>query len=322
MRFPLPTALAHDLYTPVLCLVLQGAKQVMLDGQVHAIGSGQGLVVNIEVPVLSRIVEASRDRPYLALALDLDLALLDELADELASYQQQPPSLTLPSVNTAIARSACDEAIQARRTECAALDRHAAKRRLAMTDQDVRLVSPPSPVPRQAGPVLALGPTQQRLLDCMRRLVDLTGQREAEAILKPGIVRELHYLLLSGPFGSHLRSVARPESHLRRIARATSILRQRFDEPLAIQLLADAAGMSASSFHQHFKAVTSYSPRQFQKQLRLMEARRLMQSEGATARHAAFTVGYESAQQFTREYARQFGAPPRRSVRPQAGRST
>ena len=260
MRFPAPTTLAHEIYTPVLCLVLQGAKEVAIDGKAHAIGSGQGLVVSIEVPVLSRVVEASRNRPYLAIAVDLDMGLLDELTGEIASS--------------------------------------------------------PSPfAPAPVGALLALGPTQEQLLDCMKRLIDLTGRLEAEKVLGPGVVRELHYLLLSGPLGNALRPMARPDSHLRRIARATSLLRRRFHEPLAVQVLADAAGMSTSSFHQHFKAITSFSPRQFQKQLRLMEARRLMQSEGATARRAAFAVGYESAQQFTREYAYRFGATPRRSVR-------
>ena len=267
VRFSAPTSFAHEIYTPVLCLVLQGAKEIVADGRAHAIASGHGLVVSIEVPVLSRVVEASHNRPYLAIAVDLDMALLDELAGEVASSP-----------------------------------------------------SPPAPAPR--GAVLALGPTQERLLDCMKRLIDLTGRPEAEKVLGPGVVRELHYLLLSGPLGTLLRPMARPQSHLRRIARATSLLRQRFHEPLAVQVLADAAGMSTSSFHQHFKAITSFSPRQFQKQLRLMEARRLMQSEGATARRAAFAVGYESAQQFTREYAHRFGATPRQSIRWQAGGST
>jgi len=105
-----------------------------------------------------------------------------------------------------------------------------------------------------------------------------------------------------------------PDGHVRRVARAVAVLRAEFAQPLPVSRLAAAAGMSPSSFYEHFRAVTSLSPRQFQKQLRLIEARRLMLSEGVSASGAAFAVGYESVQQFTREYGRMFGQPPVRDT--------
>jgi transcriptional regulator GlxA family with amidase domain len=157
----------------------------------------------------------------------------------------------------------------------------------------------------------------ERLLDCLARTVELADRPHEAVVLLPGLMRELHYLLLRGPLGGALRRMARPQSHHRRIGKAIALLRSTFNESLPIGMLASSAAMSPSAFHHHFKAVTGCSPRQFQKRLRLLEARRLMYLEGVSARRAAFSVGYASAQQFTRDHARQFGAPPRRSL--QAG---
>jgi AraC-like DNA-binding protein len=123
-------------------------------------------------------------------------------------------------------------------------------------------------------------------------------------------VRELHYWLLSGRHGAAIRRLGWPAGQTRRVARAVAVLRAEFTRPLSVDHLAATAGMSRSSFHHHFRAVTSLSPLQFQKQLRLIEARRLMMSEGVSASSAAFAVGYESVSQFTREYGRMFGLPP------------
>jgi AraC-like DNA-binding protein len=104
------------------------------------------------------------------------------------------------------------------------------------------------------------------------------------------------------------------DSHLNQVSRAIAMIRTSFDRPLRIGDIANAAGMSASSLHEHFKAVTRMTPLEYQKQLRLQEARRLMLSAGSTASSAGFAVGYESPSQFNREYARLFGAPPRRDI--------
>jgi len=147
----------------------------------------------------------------------------------------------------------------------------------------------------------------------------LLDRPAAVPVLQAQLVREMHYWLLSGKHGAAIRRLGGPDSHAQRIARAVAVLRAEFAHPLPVERLAAVAGMSASSFHQHFRAMTSLSPLQFQKQLRLIEARRLMLAEGASASSAAFTVGYESVPQFTREYGRMFGQPPVRDMK--AGRS-
>jgi AraC-like DNA-binding protein len=121
--------------------------------------------------------------------------------------------------------------------------------------------------------------------------------------------------LLLGRHGGAIRSLGVTDSHERRIRRATALIRTAYRTPLRIDRLAAAAGMSPSTFHERFRAVTSLTPLQFQKQLRLMEARRLLVSEGATIATAAYQVGYESVTQFTREYGRMFGMPPARDVK-------
>jgi AraC-like DNA-binding protein len=113
-----------------------------------------------------------------------------------------------------------------------------------------------------------------------------------------------------GKHGAAIRRLGWPDSHFRRIARAVSLLRANYTQAVPVERLAAESGMSPSSFHQHFRAMTSLSPLQFQKQLRLIEARRLMTAEGLTAASTAFAVGYESVPQFTREYRRLFGQPP------------
>ena len=128
-------------------------------------------------------------------------------------------------------------------------------------------------------------------------------------------MREMHYWLMAGRHGDAIRRLGWPDGHVERIGRAVAILRRDYAQALPVTDLAAIAGMSVSSFHQHFRAVTSLSPHQFQKQLRLIEARRLMQVDGRTASQAAHAVGYESVPQFTREYGRLFGRPPAQDAR-------
>lgn len=152
------------------------------------------------------------------------------------------------------------------------------------------------------------------LADCVMRMVKLTDTPKAITILYPALMREFYYWLLSGPNGAELCKQAVPDSHLERIAKAIRLLRDNFAQTLRIERLADAAHMSQSSFHQHFKALTSMTPLQFQKQLRLLEARRLMMAEAVNVAEAAYQVGYESASQFSREYSRAFGVAPKRDA--------
>lgn len=161
---------------------------------------------------------------------------------------------------------------------------------------------------------LAVYPSDPELVDAACRLVRLLDRPESIAPLAPLIRREILYRLLTGPHGPTLRHMARVDSHLGQIGRAIAHIRGGFERPLRIDDIAAAAGMSSSSLHAHFKAVTRMTPLDYQKQLRLQEARRLMLAEGASAGSAGFAVGYESPSQFSREYRRLFGAPPRADI--------
>jgi AraC-like DNA-binding protein len=163
-------------------------------------------------------------------------------------------------------------------------------------------------------PAVLLARTSSALLDAALRLMRLSDEPTSIPVLVPLTVREIHYRLLSSALGPQLRALCEADGHLRRVGRAIAMLRDRYAEPLRIEALADIAHMSPSALYQRFKAVTAMSPLQFQKRLRLQEARRLMLSDGLDAATAAHRVGYESPSHFSREYRRLFGAPPRRDV--------
>lgn len=174
----------------------------------------------------------------------------------------------------------------------------------------------PSPR-RETGSARALdvSPLDDPLLEAAVRLVRLVDAPPAEArILLPLITREIVFRLLTGEQGARLRRLAVLGGHTDRIARAIERLRHDFDKPLRIEGLAKEFGMSSSGFHEHFKAVTAMSPLQFQKQLRLQEARRLLLGEDMDAATVGYRVGYEDTSQFSKEYKRQFGEPPMRDV--------
>lgn len=245
-----PSGLVHAMPRPLVCLVLQGCKQVAVGTQLFTFNAGDSLLITADVPTVSQITQASRAQPYLSLVMDLEPAVIAEL-----TVQMKP----LPAVEGAPVR-------------------------FETTDSEVA--------------------------DAALRLMRLLERPASVPVLHRQLVRELHYWLLAGKHGAAIRRLGWPEGHDRRVARAVEVLRAQFAQPLPVEQLAATAGMSPSSFHQHFRTVTSLSPLQFQKQLRLIEARRLMMAEGMSASSAAFTVGYESASQFTREYARMFGLPP------------
>lgn len=164
-------------------------------------------------------------------------------------------------------------------------------------------------------------PTESETTDAALRLVTLLDRPESLPVLQAQRVRELHYWLLAGRHGDAIRKLGWPDGHVQRVARAVRVLRRDYAKAIAIDRLANEAGMSASSFHEHFRRITTLSPLQFQKRLRLIEARRLMQSQGASASRAAYAVGYESVPQFTREYGRMFGRPPSADARISRGRA-
>ncbi|MBT2118382.1 AraC family transcriptional regulator [Dyella sp. LX-66] len=152
------------------------------------------------------------------------------------------------------------------------------------------------------------------LTECVLRMARLLDTPEAIPVLAPMMKRELYYWLLAGPHGGEIANVVLGTGHTQRMMKALHKLRDQFREPVRIDELAAIAQLSPSAFHRQFKALTAMTPLQYQKQLRLLEARHLMMAGVANAESAAYRVGYESPSQFSREYARMFGAPPRRDV--------
>lgn len=254
IRIAEPSGLVHAIFQPLVCLVLQGAKQVSVGTDSVILNAGDSMLITVDIPTVSQVVKASSDKPYVSLVMHLDPAVIAELTLQMKA------------------------------------------------------------APETNGSALRNAPTDMEVSDAALRLMRLLDRPESVPVLHGQLVRELHYWLLAGRHGAAIRRLGWPDGHVQRITRAVTILRQDFAQPLPVERLAAAAGMSASSFHEHFRSVTSLSPRQFQKQLRLIEARRLMMSEGATASSAAFAVGYQSVPQFTREYGRMFGAPPARDA--------
>lgn len=176
---------------------------------------------------------------------------------------------------------------------------------------DARL---PTDVETQPNLGLSVRQLTPEMLDAATRLVGLLDKPWAIPTLGSLYERELLYFVLAGPQGDRLRQIALAEGRTAQIVKAVRWIRARFREAIAVEDVAAIAGMSSSSFHEHFRAVTAHSPLQYQKLLRLQEARRLMVSAGSDAASAAFAVGYSSPQQFSREYTRLFGAPPQRDT--------
>jgi AraC-like DNA-binding protein len=164
-------------------------------------------------------------------------------------------------------------------------------------------------------PAMATAETTPELLDACCRLVDLLNNPRDIPFLSGLIQREIVYRILQGPEGARLRSIATLGDQSNRTAKAIAWIRTHYSKPVRVEDLADIAGMGVSTFHQHFRALTAMSPLQYQKHLRLHSARGRMLVDGLDAASAAFEVGYESASQFNREYARFFGQPPMRDIR-------
>ncbi|MBD0417316.1 AraC family transcriptional regulator [Oryzicola mucosus] len=173
----------------------------------------------------------------------------------------------------------------------------------------------------ETGASIRVDPTEAEVADTALRLMQLLDRPASIPVLQNQLIREMHYWLLTGRHGAGIRALGVTDSHADRIGRAVALIRAAYSEALTVEKLAEVAGMSLSSFHHHFRIVTSLSPLQFQKQLRLIEARRMMMSEGILASNAAYAVGYESVPQFTREYGRLFGASPAKDVRDSFGKS-
>jgi AraC-like DNA-binding protein len=157
---------------------------------------------------------------------------------------------------------------------------------------------------------LFVGSASDQLTDALLRLARLLDTPRDIPLLAPMVVREIYYRLLNSLYGRRIAQIAINGTNMQRIAHVIQMLKTKLSEPIRVEKLAEMAHMSPSSFHFHFKEVTAMSPLQYQKRLRLLEARRLLLVEGTDAASAAYRVGYESASQFSREYSRMFGAPP------------
>lgn len=245
--------LQKQIYRPIFCLVLQGTKEVLLGERRVVMRAGDALIVSHDLPVTTQVLEATCEQPYIAVVIELDMALVRSLYDEVSG----------------------------------AVPTH-------------------SPVNS-----VAVGQADDGLIDAMHRLLTLHADLLQAKVLEPLIRREIHFRLLMTTHGGMLREMLRLDSHAGRIANAIRHIQGRFREPLVVRELASLSGMSASSFHEHFKAVTGSSPLQYQKAIRLIEAQQLLLEGARSVSSVAFDVGYESPNQFSREYARKFGVSPR-----------
>ena len=252
-----PTGLGHGVSYPSFCVIAQGSKELLLGDSLYRYNLAHYLISTAALPIASRVIEASPERPYLGIVLKLDPTLVGSVLVEAGHL--------------------------------------APRRHSAVTAIDV-------------------SPLDVGLLDAVVRLVRLLDSPAEVRFLAPLVVREIVYRLMLGAQGGRLHQIAALGGATHRIAEAVERLRHDFDQPLRIEDIARELGMSVSGFHHHFRALTAMSPLQFQKQLRLQEARRLMLGEGLDATSAGYRVGYGNAAHFTREYKRLFGAPPMRDV--------
>jgi AraC-like DNA-binding protein len=256
-RLSAPMEKLHSVLEPSLCVIAQGSKVVFVGGSRYQYDPFRYLLTTLELPRISQVTEASREKPYLSLRLELDPNLVGSVMIEAGQV---------------ISKSDAD-------TEATTVS------------------------------LLDAG-----LLDAVVRLVRLLNSPVEARILMPLIKREIVYRLLMGNQGGRLCHLMVSGGYTSNIARAVECFRQNFDQPIRIEELAKELGMSVSSFHQHFKSVTAMSPLQFQKRLRLQEARRLMLNEDLDATSAAYQVGYNDAAHFSREYKSLFGDPPIRDI--------
>lgn len=257
-RLTKPTESPLALYQPAFCFVVQGGKQVLVGEEILWYDPGHYLLFTVDLPVIFRVEEASEERPYFGLRLDLDPVLVASVMMEASAETRKG-----------------DASIKA----------------------------------------IGVNHVEADLLDAVVRLIRLLDKPGEQRVLAPLIKREIVYRLLAGGEGARLAHLlASSQGDTRRISRAIGRLREHYNEPLKIEEVARELGMSVSGFHHHFKSVTAMSPLQFQKQIRLQEARRLMLGEDLDAASAGHRVGYEDPAYFSRDYKKLFGAPPQRDI--------
>lgn len=244
------------IYPLSLFLVVQGSQHINFGNTVMTLSAGQSALTTLDLPVVSNVLNASRDKPYLSLRVELDVMLLRKL-DEQTAWQATSSSLS-------------DS--------------------LSVFDAD------------------------DDLLDAVLRLLRLLDKPKLQPHLAPLIEQEIALHILASPHLPMLRRLLGNGTAEQKIAKAVAHFNKHYADKIEMDSLAEQLLISPSSFRQHFKKITGVSPLQYQKQLRLQNARRLMFKQGVDATTAAFEVGYESVSQFNREYARLFGQPPLRDM--------
>ena len=259
VRRSAPTEATSYLHEPSVCVIAQGAKRVMLGEEIYVYDEHHYLITSVDLPVVSQVTEAGKEKPYLGLVLEIKRQDILHMVAE--NDLPAPPRLSSVSKG------------------------------------------------------MAVGKISLPLLSALLRLIDLLDTPKDIPMLAPMIQREIIYRLLTGEQGPHLLQVAASGSNSDQIAKAVEWLKNNYKRPLKIDDLAAYSGMSSSSFHQHFRSLTAMTPLQYQKRLRLNEARQLMLMKRIDAGTAGFQVGYESQSQFSREYSRLFGSPPSRDIK-------
>lgn len=252
IRIPAPTTAGRGMLQPSMCLLLQGAKQMLVGSEVVEYGPGDYLLAAIEMPVAGQVTVARPERPYLGVRIDFE-------PQEIAAFILE-----------------------------------------------MQIAAPP-PSQQPATYVESAG---EALLQVVARMLALLDTPRDIPVLSRLLKQELFYHLLMAPGGAALNMAVRGGGSEVAIGKAVMWIRQNFDKPLRIEALAKSVRMSSSVLHRRFKAMTVMSPLQYQKQVRLLEARKLLMGGGVEAATVAFKVGYESPSQFSREYRRLFGASP------------
>lgn len=246
----------HTIYTPALCVIVQGQKDVSLGDETLTYSPGEYIVGTVDLPVTGEVTIASPKKPYLCIMLELDPVVVFDVLKE----QSHPKSSS-------------------------------AKRGIFVGQLESSMEN-----------------AFVRLLNCLKNPSDVP-------ILSPMIIREIIYRLMNGKHGEAVKQLGIVGSQTQRIAKVIETIKNKYTDTLKIELLAKEAGMSPASFHKYFKDITAMSPLQYQKQIRLQEARRLLMAGNVDAGSVSFQVGYESPSQFSREYSRMFGLPPKTDVK-------
>jgi AraC-like DNA-binding protein len=251
------TSPTHGVASPAVCIIAQGAKSVMIGGDLHEYAGGQVAVFSVDVPIAAQVIKAHPAEPYLALKIGVDAMRITAVAAKVFPHGVPQP-------------------------------------------KDAR--------------ALYVGDADSYIMDAALRLMELMSRAADAELIAPLVIEEILIRLLRSPMGSRIAQMGQVDSSLNRVAKAVSYIRDNYDQLLDLEELAQLVNMSVSTFHRQFKTVTSMSPLQFQKALRLQEARRVMLTSMLDAGAAGRRVGYVSASQFTREYGRFFGSPPVKDI--------